>query len=107
MDFVPITFIAATALVLWIFITNRNKERMALIEKGADAGLFKTKSNRLTTLKWGMLFIGVGIGILLGNIIANSTSLEEEVSYFSMIFLFGGGSLISYYLIAGKIKNKE
>ena len=51
--------------------------------------------------------MGVGIGILLGNILANSTSLEEQVSYFSMVFLFGGGSLISYYLIAGKIKNKE
>ncbi len=104
---IPISMFAATALVLWIFITNRNKERMALIEKGADASLFKTKSSRLTTLKFGMLFIGVGIGILLGNILANSTNLEEPVSYFSMMFLFGGGSLISYYLIAGKIKNKE
>ena len=77
---------------------------MALIEKGANASLFR---NRYSTLKWGMLFIGVGIGILLGNIIASSTSLEEEVSYFSMIFLFGGASLISYYLIAGKLNKKE
>ncbi len=104
---VPISMFAATALILWVFITNRNKERMALIEKGADANLFKTKSNGLSVLKWGMLFIGTGIGILFGNILANSTKLEEPVSYFSMIFLFGGMSLIIYYLIAGKINKKK
>ena len=105
--FIPISMFASLAIILWIYFTNRNKERMALIEKGADAKLFKTKGSRLTTLKWGMLLIGVGVGILFGNIIANSTSLLEEVSYFSMIFLFGGGSLISYYLIAGKLEKKE
>ena len=105
--FIPISMFAATALVLWIYFTNRNKERMALIEKGADAGMFKSKGNRLSALKWGMLFMGVGIGILFGNILANSTSLEEQVSYFSMIFLFGGISLLIYYVLAGKIKKKE
>lgn len=105
--FIPISMFATTALILWIYITNRNKERMALIEKGADVSLFKTKGNRLPSLKWGMLLIGVGIGILFGNIIAHYSSMEEEVSYFSMIFLFGGISLISYYVLAGKIQKKE
>lgn len=104
---VPISLFAATALIIWIYIVNRNKERMALIEKGADASMFKTKKNRFSNLKWGMLFTGVGIGILLGNILAKNSNLEEPVSYFSMIFLFGGISLIIYYLIVGKFNNKE
>ncbi|NOZ33735.1 MAG: hypothetical protein GXO80_00370 [Chlorobi bacterium] len=98
---------AAVALIIWIYIVNRNKERMALIEKGADANLFKSKRNRLTDLKWGMLFVGVGIGILSGNILATNSNLKEPVSYFSMIFLFGGISLIIYYILAGNIKNKK
>ena len=105
--FIPISMFAATALVLWIYFTNRNKERMALIEKGADASMFKIKGNRLSALKWGMLLTGVGIGVLSGNILANNSNLEEPVSYFSMIFLFGGASLLFYYVTAGKIKKKE
>jgi len=105
--FIPITMFASTALILWVFLSNRNKERMALIEKGADASMFKSKNNKLSTLKWGMLFMGIGIGILLGNILKNNSDLEEPVSYLSMIFLFGGTALISYYVLAGKIIKKE
>ena len=104
--FIPISMFAALAIILWVYFTNRNKERLALIEKGADANLFKTKGNRLSSLKWGMLLIGVGIGILFGNILETSAGMDEEVSYFSMIFLFGGAALISYYVIAGKLEKK-
>ena len=100
--FIPIGFFAAIVLILWVYYTNRNKERLALIEKGADAGLFKTKGNKFPSLKVGMFFIGIGIGILIGNIIAVSTSLEEPVAYFSMIFLFGGLSLIANHLMEKK-----
>ena len=54
-----------------------------------------------------MFFIGVGIGILAGNILAVSTNLEEPVPYFSMILLFGGASLIAYYLVERKNSEKE
>ena len=105
--FIPISFFAALAIILWIYFTNRNKERMALIEKGADPKLFKRNGNRLSSLKWGMLLIGAGIGILFGHLLATGTSMTEEVSYFSMIFLFGGISLISYYFVAGRLKNNN
>ena len=99
---VPLSLFASIVLILYIFYTTRNKERLALIEKGADASLFKTSSKPFPSLKIGMFFVGVGIGILVGNIIAVSTSLEEPVAYFSMILLFGGASLIAYYLIEKK-----
>ena len=107
--FIVLTIFAAITLIFWIFITNRNKERMALIENGADASLFTTKrnNNKLSTLKWGMLLLGIGVGILAGNILANYTSLEEPVPYFSMILLFGGSSLISYYLLERKINKQK
>ncbi|RLD80578.1 MAG: hypothetical protein DRJ10_07230 [Bacteroidetes bacterium] len=99
---IPITFFASIVLILWLYFSTRNKERMALIEKGADANLFKSKSRPFPTLKLGMFIAGIGLGILFGNIIAVSTSLEEPTAYFSMIFLFAGSSLIVSHLLDKK-----
>ena len=54
-----------------------------------------------------MLFIGVAIGILLGNILEVTTTLQEEVSYFSMIFLFGGIGLVINHFIEKKQEKRE
>jgi len=107
--FVPISFFASIVLILYVYFTNRNRERLALIEKGADATLFKTSSKPFPTLKIGMFLVGIGLGILMGNIVAKTTALEQEVAYFSMILLFGGFSLIAFYLIekSKKAKNLE
>jgi hypothetical protein len=53
-----------------------------------------------------MLFVGVAIGILLGNILEYTTPLDEEVAYFSMIFLFGGAGLIINYFLEKKNEEK-
>ncbi len=106
--FVPISFFACIVLIVYIYYTNRNKERMALIDKGVDAGIFKS-SNRpvsLLTFKLGFFLVGLGIGLLVGNILAASTKLQEEVAYFSMLLLFGGASLIIYHLLEKKIIEK-
>ncbi len=87
--------------VFYIFV--RKKERLTLIEKGADASVFISKKrNQSLTFKFGMLFIGVAIGILLGNILEVTTELQEEVAYFSMIFLFGGCALVINHFLERK-----
>jgi hypothetical protein len=103
--FVPLSFFACIVLIVYIYYSNRNKERMALIEKGLDAGIFKSNHRpfSLLTFKLGFFLIGLGIGLLIGNIIAATTRLEDPVAYFSMIFLFGGASLIIYHLLERKI----
>jgi len=55
-----------------------------------------------------MFTVGIGLGILFGNIIAVNTSLAEETAYFSMIFLFAGASLIISHLLEKKnIKSND
>lgn len=107
---VLVAFIAFFAMVFgiaYVFYTTRNRERMALIEKGADASLFNTgkdvsRSWNKLTLKIGMLCIGIALGILVGAIMTNAGMLEDGVNYSSMIFLFGGLSLVLFYFLDRK-----
>ncbi|MEP7264521.1 MAG: DUF6249 domain-containing protein [Bacteroidota bacterium] len=110
---IPIAMFASTFAILYVFFTTRHKERLALIEKGADASLFntgkkgETKGRSTVTLKLGMLSVGIALGILLGSIIHENEWLPEEVGYFSMIFLCGGISLVLFYFIDRKIAKEN
>ena len=55
--------------VFYLFFSTRNKERLALIEKGADASIFmQGKKNaapfwKVLILNLGLLAMGIGVGI--------------------------------------------
>ena len=103
---IPLIIFSSIFGIFFVWISTRNKERMALIEKGADASLFATKKKNYMnlTLKFGMLAVGIGIGILMGSIISSYTMLDEGVAFPSMIFLFGGIFLVGNALIEKKDK---
>jgi hypothetical protein len=107
---IGITFFISLFGVAYIFLTTRHKERLALIEKGADASLFnpgKKRNSGMGALKFGMLSVGIAVGILLGSIIDKTTLLPEEIAYLSMIFLCGGSSLILFYFIERKLEKDK
>ncbi len=83
-----------------IHLLVRKKERMALIEKGVDASLLVSKKDfNFYALKLGLLFIGVAIGLIIGAVLVETTTLNNEAAYFSMIFLFGGiGLVVSHFM---------
>jgi len=57
----------------------RKKERQMMIEKGVDPTIFtSTRKPTSASLKFGLLFVGVAIGILLGSILYE---IEREVKY--------------------------
>lgn len=97
---VPIVFfISAFTMIIFVrrFI---NAERMAMIEKGLNP--FTSKPNRINpsvTLRFALLAIGAGTGILFGNLLATTTRISEEVAFFSMILIFGGLGLLASYVL--------
>jgi hypothetical protein len=109
---VAITFIAAFATIfgiMYVFFTSRNKERMALIEKGADASLFKIPKEPISfkkfPIKFGMFLVGIGLGIFIG-VMLDSTGIvhQEEPMYAGSIIFFGGLGLVAGYFIGEKVK---
>jgi Flp pilus assembly protein protease CpaA len=88
-----------------VYLNIRRKERMALLEKGADPAIFQEpQTDKKNSLRYGLLLIGLAIGILMGNVLEVSTELGREASYFSMVFLFGGIALVISHFIGRKIK---
>ena len=99
----PIGLFGSGFGILYVYFTTRHKERLAMIEQGADASLFSSKQNKYNSLKYGMFLSGLALGLLTGNILAETTSLKEETAFFSMTLLGGGLSLVLYYLIESRI----
>jgi hypothetical protein len=102
---IPISFFAMVFGIVYLVV--RRKERLAMIEKGADPSIFKKGSPSMESLKWGLLFVGIGTGILLGKLFAAYSCLGEEASMFSMICLLGGISLVIYHFVERSILKKE
>ena len=57
--------------------------------------------NPLSSLKWGMIFVAVGIAALIGMYLHTNYFVEEGI-YPALMCLFGGLGLIAFYLIANK-----
>ncbi len=86
--------------IVYVFLMTRNRERMMMIERGLDAKMFHSRLiARSQTLKFGMLFVGIALGILIGNLLYHKFDLDKSVAFFSMVFLLGGLSLIIHTLI--------
>ena len=95
---VPMTTFATIFGILYVFLTTRNKERLAMIEKGADASIFTQRRTR-NGIKLGLIAIGVAMGILMGQMLAHLSNMDEEPATLSMIFLWAGiGLVVEHYL---------
>ena len=90
-----------------VYLGVKRKERQYMIDKGVDPSVFTELKPGMAAIRYGLLLIGVAVGILVGNILDATTVLEEEVSYFSMIFLFGGLALVISYFLEKHQAKKE
>jgi len=107
---IPLIVFGTIFGVLFVYFSTRNKERLALIEKGADASMFNTgrKYNwKNFTLSAGMFLIGVGLGVMVGAVLESTTNLQEGVAYPFSIFFFAGLALVIYYFVARKLNGES
>ena len=95
---IPIIF-GALFGVFYLYFSTRNKERLALIEKGADASIFM-KGRQHTAPIWkvlilnlALLLMGIGIGVFIATIIDQYSSLDSDAIYPATIFTMAGVGL--------------
>lgn len=125
-------FIALFASIFGIsyfYLITRNKERLALIQSGADASLFTSGKrkprnwNYSIVLVLGFMAVGIGLGILVGHFLEQqayvhalelkqSYEIKHVPSYFPhlyvmAIFFFGGLGLIASFFTLRAINKKD
>jgi hypothetical protein len=100
---VPLAAFAMIFGIFYIIVTAQNRERMALIEKGADPKLFQSEkvSSKGTILKWGLFLAGIGLGIFFAALLAEA-GMNEGAAYPAMICIFGGAGLLLAYRMEQK-----
>ena len=109
---VPVVFISGFLVIFGIFYlhySTRNRERLALIEKGADASVFVSKRSteappvwKILLLNLGLLIAAIGLGIMITSILVYEYQMEEEVGI-GLIFLLSGLSLILGFFLTRKL----
>jgi hypothetical protein len=111
--------------IFYLFYSTRNKERLALIEKGVDAKIFmqgekkrSTLTGRVVVLNLALLAMGIGIGVLLGALLSSvfgysgswadrpTNAIDSEVFFISSIFICAGGALFGGFYLTKKLDNE-
>jgi hypothetical protein len=109
--FIPIIFFLVVGAVIASAIVTRHKERMTMLDKGMKAEdvkyLFERgmkPHNPLGSLKWGIVFVAIGLAVIIGMWLRESFYIDEGI-YPALICLFGGIGLITFYSLARKKAN--
>ena len=95
---IPVIF-GAIFGVFYLYFSTRNKERLALIEKGADASIFmKGKQHtapiwKVIILNLALLLMGIGLGTFIASLLDNYTTLDSDAIYPATIFFTAGVGL--------------
>lgn len=94
---VPTGFFLMVFGIVYLFLSTRNKERLALIEKGADASIFvPSKMNghiaswKIFLINFAVLLMSVGLAIFIGAFLEEVFGVYDGVAYPGSIFLMAG-----------------
>jgi len=108
---VPMSIFLGTFAMVFGIRYLSNKEKMAMIERGIHPGVSRSAPKPYLSLKFGLLMVGLGIGLLVALITVRSifgqgiTSAEEGQAvaiYFGFLGIFGGLGLITSFIIEKK-----
>ena len=94
--------------IFYLHYSTRNKERLALIEKGADASIFnlgkrKGSSWKVIIINLAFLIMGIGVGVFIALLLETYTTMEEDAIYPACIFLMSGLALYTGFTMTKKL----
>lgn len=110
---VILTIFSALFGVCYLYFSTRNKERMALIEKGADASIFARAPQRtapvwkILTLNFALLLMGIGAGVMIGGLLHHLLRVDYEIAMPGSIFLCAGTGLLVAFFIVKKMSQES
>ena len=103
-----ITAIVFISIISMIKIILDYAMRKKLIEAGqVDSNvryLYGMTTPAATSLKWGMVLMGVGIAVIIGKLVPYH--MQDEITI-SAMFILAGLALVIFYFIAPKISNSS
>ena len=101
---IPLVVFAAIFGIVFVVVSARNKERMAMVEKGVNPKDFmaQRKPSIYGILKWALLMVGIGLGLFIGSLLETYSDLPDEATYFACALLFGGLGLAVAFLLQKK-----
>ena len=93
---------------IYVGVTARHKQRMALIEKGMDPGLLRTQDLPMRGLRNGMFMVAIGIGLIIGRATEqwfyHQPGEDNPLPYFVAMLICGGVALIAHHVIAERTR---
>lgn len=111
---IPISFFLFLFATLYLHFTTRNKERMALIEKGAEASIFVKGRPKGAAPVWkvfvlnlALLLMGIGLAIFIGSFLEHGLGVDGEVAYPGSIFLMAGIGLLAGFFLTKKMEKED
>lgn len=100
--------------VFYLYFSTRNKERLALIEKGADASIFVQQRRgtpapfwKIFILNLSLLLIGIGLAIFIATFLVHNVGFEYRVAYPGAIFLMAGIGLFVGFTLTKKMDKED
>ncbi len=94
---IPLIIFGTLFGVVYLYLSTRHKERMHLIEKGADASIFFSSKERKSAPIWkvlilnlALLLIGIGLGVFIAGILDLSFGVDDDIAYPGTIFTMAG-----------------
>lgn len=102
--------ILLVSIIIYKSVQTKHQEKLAMIEKGIVLQEPEKSVNRYTSLRNGLLLIGLAVGATLGLVLSETWLRDSFAGDFMiaiMTILFGGIAFIAYFFIIRSMQKKD
>ena len=106
-DLIPIVAIVFTfglpGFIVWAVVSRRHRERVELIKQGVnpDSNTLNLSFPGSGALKWGLIFLAVGLAGIIYAIVLGEIG-DEELFFFAIAAVMIGIALLVYYRMSAE-----